>query len=205
MAETPQSSAGRNAVLRFAGPPVRLMQIATGWALVGICFATVYEIVARQFGASIQGVNEVGAYLLAIVSSWGFASALLSRAHSRVDFLFPYMPGVMRSVLDVTAAVTLAGLAVFSAWQAGGVLSDTLRWQARASTPLQTPLWIPQSLWLFGLVVFAGVATACAIHAVILFVRDRRALDAAYGPPSITEQIEIETQGTLPTGEETAR
>lgn len=192
-----------NPVERYAGPVVRLMQIAIGWVLVGICVATCWEIVGRQLGFSIQGVNEIGAYLLAIGSSWGFSAALLSRAHSRVDFLFPYFPPLMQSVLNAIASVTLALLALFSVWQAWGVLSDTLRWQARASTPLQTPMWIPQSLWLFGLAVFAGVASACAIHAAILLFRDRRRLDALYGPPSIQEQIEIETQGTLPhsTGE----
>jgi TRAP-type C4-dicarboxylate transport system permease small subunit len=198
MASDPAPRASDNPIERVAGPFVRLMQIAMGWVLVGICLATVWEIVARQFGSSIQGVNEIGAYLLAVASSWGFSAALLSRAHSRVDFLFPHFPPLLQSVLNAVAAVTLAGLALFSVWQAWGVLADTLRWQARASTPLQTPMWIPQSLWMFGLGVFAVVSGACAIHATILLFRDRRRLDALYGPPSIQEQIEIETQGTLP-------
>lgn len=198
MASHPSPGAHDNPVERYAGPFVRWMQIAMGWVLVGICLATCWEIVARQFGGSLQGVNEIGAYLLAIGSSWGFSAALLSRAHSRVDFLFPYFPPMMQSVLNAVASVTLAALAVFSVWQGWKVLADTLRWQARASTPLQTPMWIPQSLWLFGLAVFAGVSTACAVHATVLLFRDRKRLDVLYGPPSIQEQIEIETQGTLP-------
>ncbi len=195
----PVSDRPINPVLRFAEKPINAMQIATGWALVAICIATTYEIAARQFlGSSIQGVNEIGAYLLAIVSSWGFSAALLQRAHSRVDFLFAYFPSPMQSVLNAVAAITLAALALFSAYHGWGVLSDTLRWQARASTPLQTPMWIPQSLWLFGLVVFAGLSAACALHATYLLFRNRRRLDDYYGPPSIKEQIDIETQGTLP-------
>ena len=55
-------------IARWAGPPVRWMQIACGWALMAICFATLYDIVARRlFAHSVQGVTEVGAYLLAIV------------------------------------------------------------------------------------------------------------------------------------------
>src|SRR6187455_3120148 len=144
----------RNPVARWAGPPVRWMQIACGWALMAICFATLYDIVARRlFGHSVQGVTELGAYLLAIVSAFGFSSALLQKAHSRVDFLFPRMPPFMVSVLNLAAAVLL--------------------FDSRASTPLQTPMWIPQGLWFIGLAVFAGVTGACAVHAVILFVRDR--------------------------------
>lgn len=189
-----------NPLARRLEAPVRWMQIAMGWCLVGICLATTYEILARRlFGSSIQGVNEVGAYLLAIASTWGFSAALLQRAHARVDFLFQYFPPALQSVLNMLASVSLAGLAIFSAWQGWRVLSDTLRWQAHAATPLQTPLWIPQSLWLAGLVAFAGVAAACAIHALILMFSDRRKLDRFYGPPSLKEQIEIETQGTLPT------
>ena len=59
-------------------------------------------------------------------------------------------------------------------------------------------MWIPQGLWLAGLVVFSGVSAACAVHALLLFVRDRRRLNRLYGPPSLKEQIELETNLALP-------
>jgi TRAP-type C4-dicarboxylate transport system permease small subunit len=189
----------RNPIARWAGPPVRLLQIACGWALLAICFATLYDIVARRlFAHSVQGVTEVGAYMLAIVSAFGFSSALLQKAHSRVDFLFPRMPPFLVSVLNLAAAVLLSGLAAISVWQGWHVLDESLLFDSRASTPLQTPLWIPQGLWLAGLAVFAGVTFACAVHAAILFVRDRGRLNALYGPLSLEGQIAVETQGTLP-------
>lgn len=175
------------------------MQIVMGWALLALCLATTYEILARKlFGLSLQGINEIGAYMLAISSSWGFSIALLQRAHSRVDFLFPRFPPALQAVLNLLTALTLAGIAAFAAWQGWGVLADTLRWQATANTPLQTPMWIPQSLWLAGLVVFSGVSAAGAVHATLLFVRDRRTLNRFYGPPSLKEQIELETNLSLP-------
>jgi TRAP-type C4-dicarboxylate transport system permease small subunit len=189
----------RNPIARWAGPPVRWMQIACGWALLAICFATLYDIVARRlFGHSVQGVTELGAYLLAIVSAFGFSSALLQKAHSRVDFFFPRMPPFLIAVLNLGAAVLLFGLAALSLWQGWHVLDESLLFDSRASTPLQTPMWIPQGLWLAGLAVFAGVTFACAVHAVILFVKDRNRLNALYGPLSLEGQIAVETQGTLP-------
>jgi TRAP-type C4-dicarboxylate transport system permease small subunit len=189
----------RNPIARWAGPPVRWMQIACGWALLAICFATLYDIVARRlFGHSVQGVTELGAYLLAIVSAFGFSSALLQKAHSRVDFFFPRMPSFLIAVLNLAAAVLLFGLAALSVWQGWHVLDESLLFDSRASTPLQTPMWIPQGLWLAGLAVFAGVTGACAVHALILFVRDRPRLNALYGPLSLEGQIAVETQGTLP-------
>jgi TRAP-type C4-dicarboxylate transport system permease small subunit len=189
----------RNPVARWLGPPVRWMQIACGWALMAICFATLYDIVARRlFAHSVQGVTELGSYLLAIVSAFGFSSALLQKAHSRVDFLFPRMPPFMVPVLNLAAAVLLFGLAAISLWQGWHVLEESLLFDSIASTPLQTPMWIPQGLWLTGLAVFAGVTFACAVHAIILFVKDRDRLNDLYGPLSVEGQIAVETQGTLP-------
>lgn len=194
-----------NPLTRLFEQPVRWLQIVMGWVLVGICLATTYEIIVRKvFGSSIQGINEIGAYVLAISSTWGFSMALLQRAHSRVDFLFPRFPGPVQTALNLIAVITLAALAIFSAWEGWSVLKDTLRWQARASTPLQTPLWIPQSLWLAGLVIFAGLASAMAVHAVLLSLRKPDKLNQFYGPPSLEEQIEIETQGILPNDERAA-
>jgi TRAP-type C4-dicarboxylate transport system permease small subunit len=188
-----------NPVARWLGPPVRWLQIICGWALLAISFATLYDIVARRaFGHSVQGVNELGAYLLAIVSAFGFSSALLQKAHSRVDFLFPKMPPLMVAILNLAAFLLLFFLAVFTVWHAWHVLDETLLFDARASTPLQTPLWIPQGLWLAGLGLFAGVTGACAMHALILFFTDQKRLNKLYGPLAIEGQIEVETQGTLP-------
>jgi TRAP-type C4-dicarboxylate transport system permease small subunit len=188
-----------NPLARVIGPPVRGLQILCGWGLMAICLATLYDIVARRlFGHSVQGVNELGAYLLAIVSAFGFSSALLQKAHSRVDFLFPYLPSLLVSLLNLTASVLLAFLAAFSVWHGWHVLDESLLFDARASTPLQTPLWIPQGIWLAGLAVFAGVSGACAVHALILFATDRKRLDRLYGPLNVEGQIEVETQGTLP-------
>ncbi len=189
----------RNPVARALGRPVRWMQILCGWALLAICFATLYDIVARRlFNHSVQGVNEIGAYLLAIVSAFGFASALLQKAHTRVDFLFPYLPRFLVSVLNLLAMVTLALLAAVSAWYGYTVLDESLLFDSRAATPLQTPMWIPQVLWMGGLCLFTGVSFACAVHALVLFIRDRDELDALYGPLTIEGQIDVETQGTLP-------
>ncbi len=40
-------------------------------------------------------------------------------------------------------------------------------------------------LWIAGLCLFTGVSFACAVHALVLFVRDRDELDALYGPLTI--------------------
>lgn len=198
MSEDHKPVAHANPVARRLEPPVRWMQIAMGWALIALCVATTVEVLGRRlFGYSLQGVNEIGAYLLAVSSTWGFSIALLQRAHSRVDFLFPRFPVALQSVLNLVASVLLGAIAIFAAIQGWQVLKDTLRWQATANTPLQTPMWIPQGLWLIGLIVFAAVAGALAVHAIYLAFRDSKLLNRYYGPPSLQEQIDLETQGNI--------
>lgn len=198
MSEDHTPVAHANPVARRLEPPVRWMQIVMGWALVALCIATTVEVLGRRlFGFSLQGVNEIGAYLLAVSSTWGFSIALLQRAHSRVDFLFPRFPVALQSVLNLVASVLLGAIGIFAAIQGWQVLKDTLRWQATANTPLQTPMWIPQGLWLIGLIVFAAVSGALAVHAIYLAFRDRTLLNRYYGPPSLQEQIDLETQGNI--------
>lgn len=193
-----------NPVARVLGPVVALFQIACGWALLAICVATLYDIVARRlFGHSVQGVNEIGAYLLAIVSAFGFASALLQKAHSRVDFLYAYLPKPAISFLNLLAALLLFVLAAISVYEGHNVLDESLLFESQAATPLQTPMWIPQGLWIGGLALFAGVTFACAVHATYLYFKDRPRLDKLYGPLTVEGQIAVETQGTLPPNVET--
>ena len=58
--------------------------------------------------------------------------------------------------------------------------------------PLQTPLWQPQSLWLIGLVLFALISLAYALHAFLLFLRKDPRLNKYYGPATVQDELEAE-------------
>ncbi len=187
-----------NPLARFLGPPARLLALLAGWWLLILSFATCVEIVGRKFFSfSLQGIDEVGGYTTAIVSALAFAWALVSKSHTRVDFLLSKMPLGLRSLLNATAFALLAGLAVFAAWRGWAVLEDTLEFDARAVTPLGTPLWIPQSLWLLGMVAFAVVAVALGTHAVWLLLVDRARLNRLYGPMTLDEEVAIEASAVV--------
>src|SRR5690606_12756250 len=65
------------------------------------------------------------------------------------------LPAALQAVLDLVALLALGFFVGLLTWQAWAVLETSLAFDARATTPLQTPLWMPQSLWLAGLVLFA--------------------------------------------------
>jgi hypothetical protein len=78
------------------------------------------------------------------------------------------------------------------AWRATTTLIDSISYGSVASTPLQTPLWIPQLVWDIGLIFFAILATVLAVHAVILAVRDPDGVMALYGPRTVREEVNDE-------------
>jgi hypothetical protein len=72
------------------------------------------------------------------------------------------------------------------------VLLESIEFQSVASNPLQTPLWQPQVLWLVGLVLFALISLAYALHSLLLLVRGDPKLNRYYGPASVQDELEAE-------------
>jgi TRAP-type C4-dicarboxylate transport system permease small subunit len=190
-----------NPVARWLEPPARCIAIIGGWWLMGLSVLTCVEIFARKFfSISLQGVDEIGAYTLAIFATLSFAYALVVKSHTRVDFLLGHLPGPVRAVLNAAAFLLLAALAGFSAWRGWTVLSESIEFQSHANSPLQTPLWLPQSFWLAGLVAFAIAAGAYAAHALLLLVTDWRQVNRFYGPLTLEEEVATEASALVARG-----
>ncbi len=179
------------AMLKGLERVINAAAIAAGYACLGLCFLIGYEIVARRLlSHSVQGVDEIGGYVLALTAAIGFASALLHSMHTRIDIALTRFPRPVQAILNMIAAALLAGFAIFMLLRGWDALQESLEFGSRASTPLQTPLWIPQSLWVTGIGLFAAIATAMAIHSVILLLRGRADdVNNTYGPPSLADEV----------------
>jgi TRAP-type C4-dicarboxylate transport system permease small subunit len=188
-----------NPATRVLERAIDVLVLAVGWWLIALSVATCIEMVSRKlFAFSLQGVDEVGGYTLAIVGAIGFSYTLITRGHTRIDFLVSKMPERARSVLNMLAMVTLAGMVVFAVSRAWVVLSESIEFQSHSTTPLQTPMWVPQSLWLTGWALFAVVAVTMAVHSLALLLDGRHAeLNKAYGPQTLEEEIESEAGDVL--------
>jgi TRAP-type C4-dicarboxylate transport system permease small subunit len=181
------------AALKWFGSISRACAIVVGWGLLAISVATCVEILGRKyFGFSFRSLDEIGGYLLAAVSAFGFAYALSKHSHMRVTLLFPYIPAAAQSLLNAFAMVTLAAMAVFCAWRGGAEVLEVLTTGKRSNTPLSIQLWIPQSIWFAGMVLFALGTVAMALQALTLLIRDRSRLNRIYGPLSLEEEISSE-------------
>ena len=179
--------------LKWFGSIARVCAIVAGWSLMAISVAMCVEILGRKyFNFSFRGLDEIGGYMLAGVCAFGFAYTLSTRAHMRVTLLFPYVPASVQSLLNVLAMLTLAAMAAFCAWRGVFEVLDVLVSGKHSNSPLQAPLWVPQSIWLAGMVLFAVGAVFMALHSVSLLFRDRALLNRIYGPQSLEEEISSE-------------
>ncbi len=158
--------------------------------LVAAAVLVGFEVIARKlFAFSLTGADEIAGYAFAISITWGYSFALFQRAHIRVDALYVHLPARFQRILDIVA---LAGFAVVIGllnYHALLTLLETLRMGARASTPLSTPLWIPQSLWLAGLTYFLLCILMLLVRALLALASGRHeVVKTIAGAPSVIDE-----------------
>jgi TRAP-type mannitol/chloroaromatic compound transport system permease small subunit len=143
-----------------------------GWIVLARCLARVaiwsggtmifaaalligMEVLLRKlFAVSLGGADELAGYAFAVATSWALALTLLERANVRVDAVYGHLGARVRAMCDVLSLVSLAIFVGFLGWHAIQVLASSLQYSSRATTPLATPLWIPQALWVVGFALF---------------------------------------------------
>lgn len=143
--------------------------IAAGLLLLVSVAVTLFDIIARPFNKSLGGTDELAGYAMAIATSWGISYALTDMAHVRIDLLRARCNSRGQALFDTLAIVSLAAVAMVIAYRVWPVLAKTIKFNSTANTTLETPLWIPQSLWLAGWVWFALSSLVLAI-AVLRYV-----------------------------------
>lgn len=182
-----------NPIGRIVEPVARVAAILCGYMVLVLSIFVSIEIVGRKlFGFTFQGTDDLGGYVLAIMAIVGASYTMAMRGHTRVDvFLVRMRPAVQRA-LNTLAMLTMAAFAVFAAWRGYSVLDESIEFQSVATNPLQTPLWQPQGLWVAGLVLFATISVAYAVHALVLFLRGSPELNRLYGPASAQDELEAE-------------
>jgi len=138
----------------------------------GLAFFVTYDVLARKWGSYVglpttRVTDEISGYLLALAATWGFAFALRTGGHVRVDVMFPYLARRLRTAVDVLAQLFMAAFATIIAWKIWSLVVDSMQSDARSSTYLLTPLYVPQGILGIGfsLLALAAVFGAIAILA----------------------------------------
>lgn len=172
----------------------RLASIAFGLIFIFLSLAVAVETVSRKvFNVSLQGVDELGGYCLAVGGALAFAVTLAGNAHIRIDLVHDRLARAPRILLNVVAMLSLAVTAVVLAWMAWLAFGDSITFNATAQTPWATPLRYPQGVWVAALALFLAVAVVLVIGAFLALLRGRWAeLDRRYSPRGSKDELEEE-------------
>ena len=121
---------------------------------------------------------------------------LLHRANVRIDAFYNFLPRPVRAVLDVVGVILLLGYMGVLTEKAIGVFAESWANNSVSITTLQTPLWIPQLLWLSGLILFMLTLVFVSLYALMNLLRgDLAGVQRIAGVRSIEEEIDEETHG----------
>lgn len=159
-----------------------------------LSFAVTVETLARKlFNYSLQGVDELAGYSLAIGSTLAFSLALAGRNHIRVDVFHGLFPRGVKAALNWISIVLLAAVGVLFVVVSWRVISETRLYGSTAQTPWATPLLYPQALWYAGLVLFMLVGLGFAARATWLLAKGRiEELNEEFHPKSAKEELKEE-------------
>jgi TRAP-type C4-dicarboxylate transport system permease small subunit len=173
-----------------------LAAAAFGIVFLVLAVAVAVETASRKlFNVSLQGVDELGGYCLAIGGALSFAVALVSRAHIRIDIAHERFPKPVRIVLNVLAVAALFVSALALMVMSWISLSDSILFGSTAQTPWATPLRYPQTLWVAALGVFVTVALLQLVRVGLLVARRRLdQLDREFSPRGSREELEEELE-----------
>lgn len=181
-------------LLALAGTLSRVAVWVGGALTLASVLLIAYDVIVRRvFGITVGGADELSSYAFAISTSWALAFTALDRANVRVDVLYQHLPVRLGALLDWIALVALGVFSVYLTYHAYDVAMTSWTENAAANTPLATPLWVPQSLWVLGLAWFSVVLALLLIRAsVALVTGDIDALKAVCGVKSAQEEAEEE-------------
>src|SRR3954452_14836772 len=79
-----------------------------GLAFLVLAVAVTIETIKRKvFNQSLQGVDELGGYILALAGALSFSVALGARGHIRIDILHDHLPAVLRVPVNLLASLSI--------------------------------------------------------------------------------------------------
>ena len=163
-----------------------------GVLLVATALLVSVEVVLRKLGIAAFSVgSELSSYALAISATWAFALVLMVRGHVRIDILTARLPAGPRAFVNVLAVASLAAVGVVLSYSAFGTFMRSFELGAISNTTLATPLWVPQGLWLAGLLWFTLVAAYRTVVLVAALLRgDFATVERLAAPASADDEAD---------------
>ena len=168
-----------------------------GAALLLSAIMVTVDVLARKlFSITMSGSDEITGYVFAGATTWAYAYCLLHRSNIRIDALYNLLPQRARALLDIVGLLLLFGYMAFLTSKATTVFITSWERDSVSISTLALPLWIPQLIWLAGLIFFNITLIFLIVHAVLSwFVGGSAAVQRLVGTLSVQEEIAEGTSG----------
>jgi len=147
----------------------RIAALAGLYALLLTAILVSADVSIRKlFGIAFVGADELAGYALAMATSWALSFAFFQGAHIRVNVLHMNLKPIPKAWLDLLAVVAMAALIGLLAWQVGQLTFESWTFDDVSNTPLRVPLWIPQTIFLAGIILFFLSAIVVLLESAFL-------------------------------------
>lgn len=161
-----------------------------GLILLAAVLIGIDVIIRKFFAASIGGADELAGYALAIGTAWGLGAALIERAHIRIDSLYVLFSSRIRVILDVAGLVLFVGFFALVTWHGRLVVEQSWTSGSRSQSAIETPVVLPQIIWISGMLLFFVVGVVLLVEALRrVFVGDVQGAVRLVGTRSAEEEV----------------
>jgi TRAP-type C4-dicarboxylate transport system permease small subunit len=178
----------------------KLSRIAVWFGGIALLISAVIvtlDVLSRKiFGVTMSGSDEISGYVFAASTTLAYSYCLINRANIRIDAFYNFLPLWMRSCLDILGLGLLLLFMSMLTWSGIEVLMTSWKQSSMSVTTLSVPLWIPQSFWVAGLLMFVLTASFLLVYAIVALLKgDTRLVKSIVGTMSVEEEIGEETKG----------
>ncbi|MEQ8369589.1 MAG: TRAP transporter small permease [Alphaproteobacteria bacterium] len=130
----------------------RLAETVAVALIFGYCALMLAEVVARAQASSFSFTWEFSQYAMAGIFALAAGPAIRTGVHVRISLLSEALPTPARKWLDIGANVVALVIVAFIVQAVWTKVSTSYDRNILATSVTQTPLWIPQTIVLWGIV-----------------------------------------------------
>ena len=111
----PNKAAG--SLYKVVSPVSAVLHSVGAGVLAIMMLLTASDVTLRRFKLPIIGTDDITAFLMAILVSFGLAYCAIKRGHVQVELLVEHLPSRVQAIIDSITTLLGFGLCVLITWQ----------------------------------------------------------------------------------------
>lgn len=135
--------------------------------LIAILLLIAVQMLARWTGEVFPGAPDYAGYAMAAASFLAFANALNKGSHIRVSIVLNSLGPRARHILEIWCFTVGAAVAWYVSYFTYRMLGFAIKFNDVSQGQDATPLWIPQTAMLIGMIILAIALTDSLISLIV--------------------------------------